>query len=147
MRTGVDDFALRPVRQINVRAFVAKSKLQYGHARNLQPVAQGIHFRGDETKVLGKEWQPAQRLAQFDKQVVARTIDPAAIHSRRFAGRNLPELLEPAEVIEPDVVAVLRRPTQPLNPPLVAALLHHIPAVERIPPALSRLAEKIGRHS
>src|SRR5206468_3645732 len=47
--------------------------------------------------------------------------------------------------IEPDVVAVLRRPAQPLDPPLISALLHHIPTIERVSPTLSGLAEKIRR--
>ena len=58
---------------------------------------------------------------------------------------NLPELIESAEVIEPDVVAVLRGPAQALNPPLVASRFHHIPAVKRIAPALAGLAEEIRR--
>src|SRR5690349_5721836 len=59
----------------------------------------------------------------------------------------LPELVESPEVIETDVVAILGSPSQPLHPPLVAPLLHHIPAVKGISPALSSLAKEIRRNS
>src|SRR5450755_4256333 len=65
------------------------------------------------------------------------------LHRRGIRGGNLPELIEAAEVIEPDVVAVARRPAQALDPPFVAVLFHHIPTIERIAPALPGLAEKV----
>src|SRR5581483_1953389 len=102
-----------------------------------------MHLGCNETKVLGEEWQPAQSFAQLQKEVVARAVNPAAVYRRNIARGNFPELVEAAKMIEADVVAVVRGPAQALNPPLVAALFHHVPAVQRIPPALSRLAEKI----
>src|SRR5258708_31189894 len=53
----------------------------------------------------------------------------------------------PSKMVEPDVVAVSRGPAQTVHPPFVSSFLHHIPAVKRISPALSRLAEKVGRHA
>ena len=147
MRAGIDDLALGAVRQVDVRAFVSETKLQNGHSRNLQPVPQGVDLRSDVAQVFSKERQAAQRLAELQEEVVARPIHPATVHSRGIRRGNFPELVESPEVIEADVVTVLRRPAQPLNPPFVAARLHHIPAVERISPALSGLAEKIGRHA
>src|SRR6202158_564157 len=38
VRAGVDDFACGAVRQVHMRTFIAKAKLQDGHPRNLQPI-------------------------------------------------------------------------------------------------------------
>src|SRR5580658_1897074 len=106
-----------------------------------------MNLRRDVAEILRKKWQSPQRLAQLLKQVVPRTIHPLAVHRGWIGRRNLPELVEPAEVVEPDVIAVSRRPAQSLHPPLITLRLHHIPAVKRIPPALSGLAEEIRRHA
>ena len=81
------------------------------------------------------------------QKIIARTVDPATVDSCSVTGGNLPELIESAEVIQPNVIAVARRPTQALNPPLISTFFHDIPAVERVSPALSGLAEEIGRNS
>src|SRR6478752_703935 len=102
-----------------------------------------MHLGCNETKILREERQPAQGFAQLQKEVVARALDPAAVYSGRIARGNFPELVEAAKMIEADVVAMVRGPAQALNPPLVAALFHHVPAIQGITPALSRLAEKV----
>src|SRR5208282_923037 len=122
-----------------------ETKLQHGHTGNLQPIAQRVHGRSDVAQILGKKRQSPQRLAQLQKQIIARTIDPPAIDRGRVRGRNLPELIESAKVIEADVVTVLRRPAEPPNPPVISLRLHHVPAVKRIPPALAGLDEEIRR--
>ena len=65
----------------------------------------------------------------------------------RFARRNLPELRKSAEMIEPDVVKIARQPAHAVDPPRVSLLLHHVPAIKRIAPALAVFAEKIRRHA
>src|SRR5580704_3517585 len=50
-------------------------------------------------------------------------------------------------MVEPDVIRVPRCPSQALNPPFISLRLHHIPAVKRIAPTLTRLAEKIRRYA
>src|SRR4029077_13626242 len=106
-----------------------------------------MHFRRDVAKILREEWQAPQSLAQFTKQIVAWTVHPAPADRGWIGRRNLPELIEAAEVIEAYVVAVLCRPAQPPHPPVVPPRLHHIPAVKRITPALPRLAEEIWRNA
>src|SRR5258708_6280866 len=64
-----------------------------------------------------------------------------------FARRNLPELGKPAEMIEADVVKIVRDPAHPVDPPGISLLLHHVPAIKRIAPALSVFAEKIRGHA
>src|ERR1017187_10067271 len=61
----------------------------------------------------------------------------------RLAGRKLPELRKPAEMIEADVVKIVREPAHPVDPPRISLLPHHIPAIKRIPPALAVFAERI----
>src|SRR5215472_8472151 len=70
-----------------------------------------------------------------------------AVNGRGIVRRNFPELVESAEVIEADVVAMLRRPAQALNPPFISGLLHYVPTVQRIAPALPRLAKEIRRNA
>src|SRR5580704_848489 len=94
-----------------------------------------------------EERQAPKRLAQFGKQIVSRTIHPSPVNRRRISRRNLPELIEPTKVIQSHVVAIPRRPPQPLNPPFISSRLHHVPAVKRISPPLPSLAEEIRRHA
>src|SRR5216683_1604456 len=73
MRAGINNFlAGASMRQVHMRAFVSESELEHRHARQLQPIAQGMHFGGDVTEILGKERQSAQSLAQRLKQIIAR---------------------------------------------------------------------------
>src|SRR5450755_79151 len=48
-------------------------------------------------------------------------------------------------MIEADVVEIVRGPTHAIDPPGISALLHHVPAIEWIAPALAIFAEKIRR--
>src|SRR6266849_443177 len=64
-----------------------------------------------------------------------------------FARLDLPKLREPAEMVEADVVKIMRHPAHPVDPPCISPLLHHVPAIKRIAPALAVCAEKIRRHA
>src|SRR5213593_2449558 len=68
-----------------------------------------------------------------------------AVHSCLVMCGNLPKLGETTEVIKTNVIAGLRSPAQPLNPPFVTARPHDIPVVKRIPPALPGRAKRIRR--
>src|SRR6266403_2681035 len=50
-------------------------------------------------------------------------------------------------MIEADVVKIVRDPAHPLDPPRLSLLLHHVPAIERVAPALAVFTEKIWRHA
>src|SRR5437588_1751801 len=106
-----------------------------------------MHCGSNKAQILREERQPAQRLAERVKQVVLRAIHPATANRGGVARRNFPELFEPAKMIEPDVIAISRGPSQALNPPLITPRLHHVPAIQRVSPALSRLAKEIRRNS
>src|ERR1700692_3188140 len=59
----------------------------------------------------------------------------------------LPELRKSAEMIEADVVKMLRDPSHTVDPPRISPLLHHVPAIKRMAPALTVFTEKIGRNA
>src|ERR1019366_977558 len=66
VRSGVDNLlGGESVRQMGMRANVAKAKLQHGHAGNLQALTEFMHVRGDVSKIFGEKGQPAQSLAQL----------------------------------------------------------------------------------
>src|ERR1700676_5629291 len=64
-----------------------------------------------------------------------------------FARRYLPELRKSAEMIEANVVEIVRDPAHPLDPPRISLRLHNVPAIKRMAPALAVLTEKIRRHA
>src|SRR4030088_51006 len=130
VRASINNFvAGAAMWQIHMRAFISESKLEHRHARQLQPIAQGMHLRRNVPQVLGEERQSAQSVAQRIKQVVARTIHPLAIYRRWVGSRDLPELIKSTKMVEPNVITILRCPSEPLDPPVVTAVLHHVPAV------------------
>ena len=60
MRAGVHDlFGGEGVRQMGMRADIAKAKLQHGHAGNLQPLAQFVHVGRDVSQIFGEKWKAA----------------------------------------------------------------------------------------
>src|ERR1700694_1881092 len=64
-----------------------------------------------------------------------------------FVCRNFPVLRKSAEMIEADVVKIVRDPAHTVDPPRISVRLHHVPTIKRMAPALAVLAEKIGRHT
>src|SRR5271157_1286248 len=64
-----------------------------------------------------------------------------------FARWDLPKLRKPSEMIEADVVKIVREPAHTVDPPRISLLFHHVPAIQRIAPALAVFAEKIRRHA
>src|SRR5882762_9895953 len=64
-----------------------------------------------------------------------------------FVCRNLPELGKSAEMIEADVVKIVRDPAHAVDPPRISLRLHHIPAIQRMAPTLTVFAEEIRRHT
>src|SRR5260370_34496601 len=50
-------------------------------------------------------------------------------------------------MIEADVVEIVRDPAHPVDPPRISPLLHHVPEIKRMAPAVAVFTEKIGRHA
>ena len=46
---------VKAVRQIKMRSGIAEAELQHTHAGKLQPVAQGMHLRGNVAQIFGNE--------------------------------------------------------------------------------------------
>ena len=68
MSTGVYDLVGgESVRQMGVCADIAETKLQHGHAWNLQAFAQGIYVGCNVSQILGEKWEPTQSLTQLQK--------------------------------------------------------------------------------
>src|SRR5437762_14360770 len=106
-----------------------------------------MNIRRDVSEVFGKKWQATEFLFQPVEEIISGTVNPAAIDCGRLAGRNLPELGEPAKVVQTDVVAGLGGPAEALQPPTIAVGANRIPVVEGIAPALACGAEVIRRHA
>ena len=60
-------------------------------------------------------------------------------------GRDRPVAREAAEVVEAEELRQAEVRPDALDPPVEAVLLEDVPAVERVPPELPRLAEVVGR--
>src|SRR5882724_10171716 len=148
MSPGIDHLLRREsMWQVSVRTGIAKAELQHRHAGNVKPFTERVYVGRDVAEIFGKKRQSAKSVAETIEQVVFGAVDPAAIDRRLFVSRNFPKLREAPKVIEPDVIKVVGRPAQAVDPPGIALCLHHIPPIKRITPALTSLAEEIRRHS
>src|SRR5690606_18252509 len=145
---GVDDAGARVVvGQVGVVGAAGEGELQDLHAGQPEGVAQRLDVGGDHAQVLGHDGQPAQLAAQHLEQPAAGALDPAAPHGRRLVGGDLPVGGEAAEVVDTHDVDLRQRAPQPRDPPRVAARLVHVPAVERVAPALAGGREVVWRHA
>src|SRR5436305_2018956 len=54
---------IKAVRQVNVRARIAKPKLQNAHAGNIEPLAKSVHVRRDHAEVFGHKRQVAKSIS------------------------------------------------------------------------------------
>src|SRR5262245_35378516 len=149
VRAGVDDAVLDVVvRLVRVGLRVrAESELQDLHSGKFEPVSQSYHLVSDVAEVFSDDRQIAPVKRPFDllEKVGARPFLPPAVDRRSFARRDGPIFFKAAEMIQPEDVNRRERLAESLYPPTIAAFFHHVPAVNRIPPQLARLAEIIRR--
>src|SRR4051812_33145912 len=131
----IDDFlGSERVWKMGVGTGVAESELQNRHAGYIETLSKRVDVRGDVPKVFGKKRKSSENVAYAKKKILFRAVDPTAILRGFFGSRDLPELRETSEMIEPDVIKVASRPTQTIDPPRISAFLHHIPTVQGIAP-------------
>src|SRR5256885_16439111 len=104
-----------------------------------------MNIRGDIAQVLGKKWKSTECFADPLEQVVVRSVYPTAIDGGFFLCGNFPELREATEMIEANVIEVMCRPAQAIDPPRIPLFSHDVPPIERAAPALASLAEEIRR--
>jgi hypothetical protein len=148
VRAGVGDAAPRVVvRQERVRRVAVEGELQDLHARQLELVAQRLDVRRDRAEVLGDDRQVAERVARRLQERGAGSGPVAALDGGLRARGDLPVALHADEVIDAQHVDLREHHAQALDPPLVAARRHHVPAVQRVAPELPGRAEVVGRHA
>src|SRR5258707_13561951 len=99
------------MRQIHVRAFIAKAKLENRHTRNLQPLPQSVNFGRDVSEIFSEERQAAQSLLNGVEEIVPGTINPGTIDRGWVGSRNFQDLIESTKMIKPNEVAVVRCPS------------------------------------
>src|SRR5205807_1244847 len=75
------------------------------------------------------------------------TFHPPAVDRGLLSGRDFPKRLKSAEMIHPHYIEHLECRAHSFHPPTISVVREHVPAVERIPPQLSRRAEIIGRNA
>src|SRR6266571_5555045 len=134
------------MRQINMGTAISESELHYPHAGNVQALTESVNFRSDKSQILGDKRQITERLAQHVEEIVFGSIHPTPVDSRGLAGGNLPIFFKTAEMVEPDDVVSLQGRTHSLHPPVVSPRFQNVPAIQRIPPALTGFAERVRRH-
>ena len=130
VRTGVRNRVWNvTVRKIQMRAAIRKTELQNPHPRHAEVLSQLIHLGGNQPEVFGNEWQIAKDLLQPLKKLVSRSLDPLPVDRGLFVGRDRPERLEAAEVVEANHVIQRQRAPNPRHPPVESALLQLAPPV------------------
>src|SRR5258708_37316426 len=128
MGAGVDNAVwLEIVRQINVRAGIAKTKLQTLHSRNAKTLAQSVDFRRNHSQVFRYKRKTAQPGPQRVKEIVLRPFDPAAVDRSRLGCWDFLITPESPKVVEPDDVTFAQRPGVPPHPPVITLGLAHVP--------------------
>ncbi len=113
------------------------------HPREPEVAHHLVDVGGDVAEVLGddRETRPAPR--EQGEEVPAGSIDPVPVLCGLLAGRHLPELHEPPEVVEAQPVDEGEGAVDPALPPPEPLLLVRIPVVDRVSPELPGLAEHI----
>ena len=142
-----DGVGLVAVRQVVVRAAVAEAELQDAHAGHVELLAQRVDFRRDEAEVFRDEGQRPRASSRRAKSCAPGRLDPLAVDGGLFFGGDGPVGFEAAEVVEADDVVEGVGAADAVDPPVEAALVQDIPAIERIAPALAGRAEVVGRHA
>ena len=126
---------------------IAERELQKTHPRQAELLPQVLHWRSDYAQIFRHNRQSAKRVLHGRQKILSRPFDPAPVDGGRFAGGNLPVRFKAAEMIEPHHIEKRERGTEALDPPLVSAGGQQVPAINRVPPELSRGAEIIRRHT
>src|SRR5207248_1722139 len=140
-RPGIrDGVALVTVRQERGRLRIgAEGELEQLHAREAKLVAERRDFRSDRAQILRDELRGTEGL----EQLRSRCGPPAAVLGGRLVGRHFPVAAETDEMVEADGVEARERLGEALQPPGETGSLQRLPVVERVAPALPRLAEEI----
>ena len=122
-----------------------KGKLQHLHAGVAAVFQQALYRGGKEAQVLGDDGGVLHVLVDGPDEVHAGALAPAAV-----AGGGVPVgdgvvALQPPEVVDAQHIVHGEVRLDALDPPGVAVLLHHVPAVEGVAPQLAVGGEGVRR--
>ncbi|NJR12863.1 hypothetical protein HC776_03160, partial [bacterium] len=136
VRARVDNAVHRMIVRQKAVGRVAPGELQHLHAGQIEVITQRFHALGDDAQIFRDDGKlRAQRFRQRLKQVGGWAFDPRAFDGCLFSGGNLPIRFKTAKMINADVIDHLERGPHALDPPAIAAGLHHVPAIQRIAPS------------
>ncbi len=110
-------------------------------------MAELIDFGRDEAEVFRDERDGAEGFRETREKFRAGAFDPLAVDGGLFFRGDGPVGLEAAEVVEADDVVHGVGAADAIDPPVAVVLEQHIPAIERVAPALAGLAEVVGRNA
>ena len=122
-----------------------KGKLQHLHAGVAAVFQQALYRGGKEAQVLGDDGGVLHVLVDGPDEVHAGALAPAAV-----AGGGVPVgdgvvALQPPEVVDAQHIVHGEVRLDALDPPGVAVLLHHVPAVQGVAPQLAVGGEGVRR--
>ena len=148
VRSGVDHGIFRVLRgQIGVFFIAVEGELKHLHAGIAARLQQTTHLSADHAQILRHDAKLRHRALHALKQLPPRPlfIFPA---QRVLRARGHGKIIRKAdEMIHAQYIEHARLHAEAIDPPCVAGLFMHIPAVERIAPKLPRGLECIRRHA
>src|SRR5271157_3593007 len=139
----------RIVMGLEVRSLgvLPKSKLQDSHAREPKAIAQAFNLGRNDAEIFGEDGQAAERCLHRLEKRRSRPFYPPAVDSGGGSAWDFVIGLESAKVVKADHVQHFKRTPEARYPPLESCLGVHVPAINRVAPALSRSAEVIRRNA
>ena len=148
VRSGVDHGIFRMLRgQVGVVFIAVEGELKHLHAGIAARLQQTAHLAADHAQILRHDAKLRHCALHALKQLPPRPlfIFPA---QRVFRARGHGEIIRKAdEMIHAQNIEHARLRAEAADPPCVAGLFMHVPAVERIAPELTRGLECIRRHA
>ena len=126
---------------------LAEGELEDLHPGKTERLTQPRDLGSDESEILRDHRKISQSRADRGEELVARSRNPAPIGRGLLRGRDLPVIDEAAEVVQSHQIRQPQVGSHPLDPPVIALLLHPIPAVGGIPPELAGGTEVVGRNA
>ncbi|MPM06991.1 hypothetical protein SDC9_53295 [bioreactor metagenome] len=154
MRPGIDDTVVYTVvgkvciGGIQLPAFHVEGKLKDFHAGEVVRVPEILDVLGYYSQILCNDGKIiAQCLLEGNKQLLARSFNPGAVHRGFFTLGNFPICGKTTEVVYAYNVTGLQGFLDSLDPPGKALLPMGFPVIDGITPQLSVIGKRIRRHT
>jgi hypothetical protein len=121
-----------------------KGILEKGHSRQSEIIPQSSDRRGDGTQILGNQSLPSATLLEGFQQLATGGFTPGSDLGGPGPSLDVPGLLEPHEMIDPNNVEAVELGSETADPPFEVRPLVHRPSVLGMTPELSLPTELIG---